>query len=67
MICRFTFPPQNVLVYDDVIGKDRNGENTMTQSQIVQTLAEKCEITKKVAGSMMDTLAQPSGSTKAAG
>jgi len=30
----------------------------MTQSQIVQTLAEKCEITKKVAGSMMTMLAQ---------
>ena len=30
----------------------------MTQSQIVQTLAEKCEITKKSAGSMMTTLAE---------
>lgn len=30
----------------------------MTQSQIVQTLAEKCEITKKAAGSLMTTLAE---------
>jgi DNA-binding protein HU-beta len=30
----------------------------MTQSQIVQTLADRCEITKKVAGSIMTTLAQ---------
>src|ERR1051326_6638028 len=36
----------------------RNGENIMTQSQIVQTLATKCDITKKVASSMMATLAQ---------
>ena len=34
------------------------GRETMTQSQIVQTLADKCEITKKVAKSMMDCLAQ---------
>jgi len=30
----------------------------MTQTQIVQTLAEKCEVTKKVAKAMMDSLAQ---------
>ncbi len=30
----------------------------MTQTQIVHTLAEKCEVTKKVAKSMMDSLAQ---------
>ena len=30
----------------------------MTQSQLVQVLAEKCEITKKAAGSLMATLAQ---------
>ena len=30
----------------------------MTQSQIVQALAEKCEITKKSAGSIMTTLAE---------
>ena len=29
----------------------------MTQSQIIQSLAEKCEVTKKVAASMMHTLA----------
>ncbi len=29
----------------------------MTQSQIVQTLADKCEITKKVSKAMMDCLA----------
>ena len=30
----------------------------MTQTQIIQTLADKCEITKKVAKTMLDTLAQ---------
>ena len=30
----------------------------MTQTQIIQTLADKCEITKKVAKSMMEHLAQ---------
>jgi DNA-binding protein HU-beta len=30
----------------------------MTQTQIVQTLADKCEITKKVAKNLLDTLAQ---------
>ena len=30
----------------------------MTQSQIVQALAEKCELTKKAAGTMMTTLAE---------
>ena len=30
----------------------------MTQSQIIETLAGKCEITKKVASSMMSALAQ---------
>jgi len=30
----------------------------MTQTQIVQTLAEKCEVTKKVGKALMDTLAQ---------
>jgi len=30
----------------------------MTQTQIVQTLADKCEVTKKVAKAMMDSLAQ---------
>jgi DNA-binding protein HU-beta len=30
----------------------------MTQSQIVKTLAEKCEITKKTAGALMTTLAE---------
>jgi DNA-binding protein HU-beta len=29
----------------------------MTQSQIIQTLADKCEITKKVAKTLLDTLA----------
>ena len=29
----------------------------MTQSQIVQSLAEKCDITKKIAGSLMTALA----------
>ena|SRR5689334_3723573 len=30
----------------------------MTQTQIIQTLADKCEISKKVAKTMLDTLAQ---------
>src|SRR4029453_16403852 len=30
----------------------------MTQTQIVQTLADSCEITKKVAKSLLDSLAQ---------
>ena len=30
----------------------------MTQTQIIQTLADKCEVTKKVAKTMVDTLAQ---------
>ena len=30
----------------------------MTQTQIIQTLADRAEITKKVAKSMMDTLAE---------
>src|SRR6201997_2606482 len=34
------------------------GEQTMTQSQIIQTLAEQCETTKKVAASIIAALAQ---------
>ena len=30
----------------------------MTQTQIVQALADKCEVTKKVGKSLLDTLAQ---------
>jgi DNA-binding protein HU-beta len=30
----------------------------MTQTQIIQTLADKCEVSKKVAKSLLDTLAQ---------
>src|ERR1017187_9305852 len=30
----------------------------MTQTQIIQTLADKCEMTKKVAKAMMDNLGQ---------
>jgi DNA-binding protein HU-beta len=30
----------------------------MTQTQIVQTLADKCEVTKKVAKALLDALAQ---------
>ena len=30
----------------------------MTQTQIVQTLADKCEVTKKVAKGLLETLAQ---------
>ena len=34
----------------------------MTQTQIVQTLADSCEVTKKVAKSLLDTLAPERGS-----
>jgi DNA-binding protein HU-beta len=30
----------------------------MTQTQVIQTLADKCEMTKKVAKTMMDSLGQ---------
>src|SRR5471030_3437131 len=30
----------------------------MTQTQIIQTLADKCEVSKKLAKSLLDTLAQ---------
>ena len=30
----------------------------MTQTQIIQTLADKCEITKKISKELLDTLAQ---------
>lgn len=32
--------------------------STMTQSQIIQTLADNCQITKKIAKAMMEDLAQ---------
>src|ERR1035438_852112 len=35
-----------------------NGRTMMTQSQIVQTLAEKCEITKKVSAALLGALAE---------
>jgi len=35
-----------------------NGRITMTQTQIVQTLANQCEVTKKVAKGLLDNLAQ---------
>jgi DNA-binding protein HU-beta len=44
--------------YDDVNGSKPQWETTMTTSQIVQTLADKCEITKKASKSIMDCLAQ---------
>jgi DNA-binding protein HU-beta len=37
-----------------------NGRIMMTQTQIVQALADKCEVTKKVAKNLLDTLAQTS-------
>src|SRR5215831_13850025 len=45
-------------MYDHLNGTGRNGRRSMTQTQIVQTLADKCEITKKASKSMMDSLAQ---------
>jgi DNA-binding protein HU-beta len=44
--------------YHQLVGIRRNGRITMTQTQIVQTLADKCEVTKKVAKNLLDTLAQ---------
>src|ERR1022692_818430 len=35
----------------------RIGKITMTQTQIIQTLADSCEVTKKVAKHLLDTLA----------
>ena len=47
-----------ILKYHQVIGIEPKGRITMTQTQIVQTLADSCEITKKVAKSLLDSLAQ---------
>jgi DNA-binding protein HU-beta len=44
--------------YHRFVGIRRNGRITMTQTQIVQTLADKCEVSKKVAKNLLDTLAQ---------
>jgi DNA-binding protein HU-beta len=56
--CAKTFPLPSVLVYNHANGFKADGRNNMTQSQLVQALAEKCEITKKETGSLMTTLAQ---------
>jgi|SRR5215472_3753618 len=34
------------------------GESGMTQTQLIQSLADKCELSKKVAKNVLDTLAQ---------
>jgi hypothetical protein len=39
----------------------------MTQTQIVQTLADSCEVTKKVAKNLLDTLAQAAVTVKCCG
>jgi len=41
-----------------VIGIRRNGRTRMTQTQIIQTLADKSEVTKKVVKAVLDKLAQ---------
>jgi DNA-binding protein HU-beta len=43
--------------YHQLIGIRRNGRIRMTQTQIIQTLADKCEVTKKVAKGILDKLA----------
>jgi DNA-binding protein HU-beta len=43
--------------YHQLIGIRRNGRNSMTQTQIIQALADKGEVTKKVAKSLLDKLA----------
>ena len=45
------------MTYHQLIGIRRNERIMMTQMQIVQTLADSCEVTKKVAKSLLDTLA----------
>ena len=45
------------MTYHQLIGIRRNERIMMTQTQIVQTLADSCEITKKVAKSLLDKLA----------
>jgi DNA-binding protein HU-beta len=45
------------LKYHQLVGTRRIGRITMTQTQIIQTLADSCEITKKVAKNLLDTLA----------
>src|SRR5471030_1055609 len=47
-----------VLTYHQLSGARRIGKITMTQTQIIQTLADKYELTKKVAKNLLDTLAQ---------
>jgi DNA-binding protein HU-beta len=56
-IQELTFPLLNVLAlrYHDLVGMDRKGR-TMTQSQIVQALAEKCEVSKKVSQGLLAAL-----------
>ena len=41
--------------YHDLVGMKPNGER-MTQAQIVQALAEKCEVTKKVSQNFLAAL-----------
>jgi DNA-binding protein HU-beta len=44
--------------YHQMNGIRRQGRITMTQTQIIQTLADKCEVTKKVVKSVLDKLAE---------
>jgi len=44
--------------YHLLIGIRRNRRIRMTQTQIIQTLADKCEVTKKVAKGILDKLAE---------
>ncbi len=54
-----TFRRCCVVRYDHLSGFNaETGEQYDTQSQIVATLADKCEVGKKVSKSMMDCLAQ---------
>jgi DNA-binding protein HU-beta len=52
-----TLPSRNVLTYTHGSGRDAEiGESTMTQTQIIVALADKCEMPKKTAKAMMDNL-----------
>jgi DNA-binding protein HU-beta len=53
-----TFPYENVPAIINLSVYAENGRSRMTQTQIIQTLADRCEVTKKVAKSLLDKLAE---------
>src|SRR5258706_370001 len=54
----FPFEMFLFFMYHRFIGNMPNGRTMMTQSQIVQSLAEKCETTKKVSQTLLAALAE---------